>query len=97
MPTTSLGELSGLPEPCCPRPEAATIRVHTDDGALLAAFLADMGMPNTAGSLHREHVGTIIVAESERTVPASAAMRYRSASATGSITRAGSADHLWRF
>ena len=63
MLTASLREPSGLPEPCCPRPEAAAIRVHTDDGALLAAFLIDTGMPTTAGSLHRKHVETVIAAE----------------------------------
>ena len=55
-----------------PHPEAATIRAYTDDGALFAAFLADMGMPTTAGSLRREHAEAFIAAESERTAPASA-------------------------
>jgi site-specific recombinase XerC len=55
-----------------------TIRAYTDDGALLAAFLADKGMPTVVGNIRREHVEAFIVAELERTAPASAATRYRS-------------------
>jgi site-specific recombinase XerC len=55
-----------------------TIRAYTDDGALLAAFLAAGGMPTAVLSIHREHVEAFIVAELERTSPSSAATRYRS-------------------
>src|SRR6266536_3530636 len=81
--TTSVGELSGLLPSWRLHLEAAnlsprTIRAYTDDGVLLAAFLADMGMPTVAGNIRREHVEAFIVAELERTAPASAATRYRS-------------------
>ena len=46
--------------------------------ALLVAFLADKGMPTAVRSIRREHVEAFIVAELERTAPASAARRYRS-------------------
>ena len=80
---TSVGELSGLLPSWRLHLEAAnlsprTIRAYTDDGVLLAAFLADMGMPTVAGNIRREHVEAFIVAELERTAPASAATRYRS-------------------
>jgi site-specific recombinase XerC len=55
-----------------------TIRAYTDDGALLATFLADNGMPTAVGNIRREHVEAFIVAELDRTAPASAATRYRS-------------------
>src|SRR6266568_3586069 len=55
-----------------------TIRAYTDDGALLAAFLAAKGMPTAVRSIRREHVEAFIVAELERTAEASAATRYRS-------------------
>jgi site-specific recombinase XerD len=55
-----------------------TIRAYTDDGALLAAFLARKGMPTTVASIRREHVEAFIAAELERTAPSSAATRYRS-------------------
>jgi site-specific recombinase XerC len=55
-----------------------TIRAYTDDGALLAAFPADKGMPTAARSIRCEHVEAFIVAELERTAAASAATRYRS-------------------
>jgi site-specific recombinase XerC len=55
-----------------------TIRAYTDDGALLAAFLARQGMPTAAASIRREHVEAFIVAELARTAPSSAATRYRS-------------------
>ncbi len=55
-----------------------TIRAYTDDGALLAAFLAAGGTPTAVLSIRREHVEAFIVAELERTSPASAATRYRS-------------------
>jgi site-specific recombinase XerC len=55
-----------------------TIRAYTDDGALLVKFLADKGMPTAVRSIRREHVEAFIVAELERTAPASAATRYRS-------------------
>jgi site-specific recombinase XerC len=82
-PTTSVGELSGLLPSWRLHLEAAnlsprTIRAYTDDGALLAAFLADKGMPTVAGNIRREHVEAFIAAELERTAPSSAATRYRS-------------------
>lgn len=55
-----------------------TIRAYTDDTALFVAYLAGKGMPTTAASIRREHVEAFIVAELERTAPASAATRYRS-------------------
>ena len=55
-----------------------TIRAYTDDGALLAAFLARQGMPTTVASIRREHVEAFIAAELARTAPFSAAIRYRS-------------------
>jgi len=57
---------------------ARTIRAYTDDGAMLARFLADKGMPTAADSIRREHVEAFIVAELERTASSSAATRYRS-------------------
>lgn len=80
---TNLGDLSGLLTSWRLHLEAAnlsprTIRAYTDDGALFAAFLAERGMPTTAASVRREHVEAFIVAELERTAPASAATRYRS-------------------
>jgi len=44
-----------------------TIRAYTDDGALLAAFLARQGMPTAAASIRREHVEAFIAAELART------------------------------
>ena len=55
-----------------------TIRAYTDDGALLATFLARQGMPTAVASIRREHVEAFIAAELERTAPSSAATRYRS-------------------
>jgi site-specific recombinase XerC len=55
-----------------------TIRAYTDDAVLLANFLAEHGMPTAVRSITREHVEAFIVAELERTAPASAATRYRS-------------------
>ena len=55
-----------------------TIRAYTDDGALLAAFLARQGMPTAVASIRREHVEAFIAAELARTAPSSAATRYRS-------------------
>jgi site-specific recombinase XerC len=80
---TSVGELSGLLASWRLHLEAAnlsprTIRAYTDDGAMFAAFLAGKGMPTVAASIRREHVEAFIVAELERTAPASAATRYRS-------------------
>ena len=81
--TTSLGELSGLLGSWRLSLEAAnlsprTIRAYTDDCALLARFLAAMGMPTAVSNIRREHVEAFIAAELERTAPASAATRYRS-------------------
>lgn len=81
--TTGLGEITVLLPSWRLHLEASnlsprTIRAYTDDGALLAAFLADKGMPTTVRSIRREHVEAFIVAELERTSPASAATRYRS-------------------
>jgi site-specific recombinase XerC len=81
--TTSVGELSVLLPSWRLHLEAGnlsprTIRAYTDDGALLAAFLADKGMPTAVASIRREHVEAFIAAELDRTAPASAATRYRS-------------------
>src|SRR6266705_2499772 len=81
--TTSVGQLTGLLPSWRLHLEAAnlsprTIRAYTDDGALFARFLTEMGMPTTAASIRREHVEAFIVAELERTAPASASTRYRS-------------------
>jgi site-specific recombinase XerC len=81
--TTSLGEITVLLPSWRLHLEASnlsprTIRAYTDDGALLAAFLAKKGMPTVVRSIRREHVEAFIVAELERTAPASAATRYRS-------------------
>jgi hypothetical protein len=42
-----------------------TIRAYTDDGALLAAFLARQGMPTAVASIRREHVEAFIAAALE--------------------------------
>src|SRR5713226_5685512 len=81
--TISVGEITVLLPSWRLHLEAAnlssrTIRSYTDDGALLVAFLAGKGMPTIARSIRREHVEAFIVAELERTAPASAATRYRS-------------------
>jgi site-specific recombinase XerD len=81
--TTSLGEITVLLPSWRLHLEAAnlsprTIRAYTDDGARLAAFLLNSGMPTAVRSISREHVEAFIVAELERTAPASAATRYRS-------------------
>ena len=55
-----------------------TIRPYTDDGVLLAAFLARQGMPTAVASIRREHVEAFIAAELARTAPSSPATRYRS-------------------
>ena len=55
-----------------------TIRAYTDDGALLAAFLAAKDMPAAVLSILCEHVEAFIVAEVERTSSASAATRHHS-------------------
>ena len=70
-PTTGLGELSGLLASWRLHLEAAnlsprTIRAYADDGM---AFLADKGTPTAVRG---------VVAEFDRTAPASAAARYRS-------------------
>jgi site-specific recombinase XerD len=80
---TSVGELSVLLPSWRLHLEARnlsprTIRAYTDDGALLAAFLADKGMPTAAASIRREHVEAFIAQELVRTAASSAAGRYRS-------------------
>jgi site-specific recombinase XerC len=80
---TSLGELSGLLGSWRLSFEAANLsprhdRAYTDDGVLLARFLAAEGMPIGASNIRREHVEAFIAAELDRTAPASAATRYRS-------------------
>jgi site-specific recombinase XerD len=79
----SLGELTPLLASWRLHLEAAnlsarTIRAYTDDSALFARFLAERGMPTAVADIHREHVEAFIVAQLERTAPASAATRYRS-------------------
>jgi len=83
LPAPGVGELTALLPSWRLHLEASnlsprTIRAYTDDGALLAAFLAAKGMPTAVLSIRREHVEAFIVAELERTSPASAATRYRS-------------------
>jgi site-specific recombinase XerC len=80
---TGVGELTALLPSWRLHLEASnlsprTIRAYTDDGALLAAFLARQGMPTAVASIRREHVEAFIAAELQRTKPASAATRYRS-------------------
>ena len=58
-PRGSLGEASNL----SPR----TIRAYTDDGALLAVFLAVKSTPTAVLSIRREQVEAFIVAELQRT------------------------------
>jgi site-specific recombinase XerD len=81
--STSVGELSVLLPSWRLHLEARnlsprTIRAYTDDGALLAAFLAGKGMPTATASIKREHVEAFIAAELVRTAASSAAGRYRS-------------------
>jgi site-specific recombinase XerD len=81
--TSGVGELSALLPSWRLSLEAAnlsprTVRAYTDDGALFVAFLGRQGMPTAAGSITREHVEAFIAAELERTLPSSAATRYRS-------------------
>jgi site-specific recombinase XerD len=83
LPAPGVGELTVLLPSWRLHLEASnlsprTIRAYTDDGAMLAAFLAARGMPTAVRSISREHVEAFIVAELERTAPASAATRYRS-------------------
>ena len=83
LPAPGVGELTVLLPSWRLHLEASnlsprTIRAYTDDGALLAAFLAAKGMPTAVLSIRREHVEAFIVAELERTSPSSAATRYRS-------------------
>ena len=83
LPAPGVGELTVLLPSWRLHLEASnlsprTIRAYTDDGALLAAFLAARGMPTAVLSIRREHVEAFIVAELERTSPSSAATRYRS-------------------
>ena len=80
---TGVGELSALLPSWRLHLEAAnlsprTIRAYTDDGAIFVAFLVRQGMPSAVRSIRREHVEAFIVAELERTLPSSAATRYRS-------------------
>src|SRR5258708_35786497 len=56
---------------------AKTIRRYTEDAALLARFLADRGMPTSAGGIRREHVEAFVASELDRTSPSAAATRYR--------------------
>lgn len=81
--THSIADLAGLlpswrvhleAENLSPR----TIRAYVDDGARLARFLAEQGMPTEAASITREHVEAFVSAELERTSATSAATRYRS-------------------
>jgi site-specific recombinase XerD len=81
--TTAVGEITVLLPSWRLHLEAAnlsqrTIRAYTDDAVRLTNFLAEHGMPTAARSITREHVEAFIVAELERTAPASAATRYRS-------------------
>jgi len=83
LPAPGVGELTVLLPSWRLHLEASnlsprTIRAYTDDGARLAAYLARNGMPTAVRSITREHVEAFIVAELERTAPASAATRYRS-------------------
>jgi site-specific recombinase XerC len=83
LPAPGVGELTVLLPSWRLHLEASnlsprTIRAYTDDGARLAAYLAAKGMPTAVRNIRREHVEAFIVAELERTAPASAATRYRS-------------------
>jgi hypothetical protein len=80
LPAPGVGELTALLPSWRIHLEASnlsprTIRAYTDDGARLAAFLTVKGMPTAERSIRREHVEASIVAELERTAPASAAAR----------------------
>jgi membrane carboxypeptidase/penicillin-binding protein len=66
--STSVGEITALLPSWRLHLQASnlsprTIRAYTDDGALLAAFLADRGMPTAVRSITREHVEAFIAAE----------------------------------
>jgi len=65
---TGVGELTALLPSWRLHLEASnlsprTIRAYTDDGALLAAFLARQGMPTAVASIRREHMEAFIAAE----------------------------------
>ncbi|MGH9226877.1 MAG: tyrosine-type recombinase/integrase [Acidimicrobiales bacterium] len=54
-----------------------TIRGYVESARLLSAFLADHGMPQAVGAIHREHVEAFIAHQLERWTPSTAATRYR--------------------
>jgi hypothetical protein len=81
--STSVGEITALLPSWRLHLQASnlsprTIRAYTDDGTLLAAFLADRGMPTAVRIITREHVEAFIAAELARTAPASAGEKPRS-------------------
>jgi hypothetical protein len=78
LPAPGVGELTALLDSWRLHLQASslsprTIRACIDDGLLLAGFLAKHVIPTAARSIHREHAEAFIVAELERTAPASAA------------------------
>ncbi len=54
-----------------------TVKTYAEGVGLLAAFLAERGMPTDVGSVTREHVEAFITDQLERWRPATAANRYR--------------------
>lgn len=75
-----------------------TVGGYVESARLLAAFLADHGMPQAVGAIHRAHVEVFIADQLDRWTPSTAATRYRhlvlltngaSAFAGGLLNRAG--------
>ncbi|HEX2041398.1 MAG TPA: tyrosine-type recombinase/integrase [Acidimicrobiales bacterium] len=54
-----------------------TIRSYVESARLLAAFLAEQGMPTTVEGVRREHVEAFIEDQLARWTPSTAASRYR--------------------
>ncbi|MGH9189832.1 MAG: site-specific integrase [Acidimicrobiales bacterium] len=54
-----------------------TIRSYVESARLLAAFLAERGMPTVAADVRREHVEALIEDQLERWAAGTAASRFR--------------------
>jgi hypothetical protein len=96
--TTDLGEVTVL---LCRRGvstwrrsnlSSRTIRAYTDDGGLLAAFLAPRGMPTAVLGIRREDWRRSSWPELERTSPSSAATRYLATATLQVAGRRGEID-----
>lgn len=82
MTSAAVGEITNLIDSFelslrAKRRSPKTVKAYTDTARMLAAFLAERGMPTEAAGVKREHVEAFIVDQLERWTPSTAATRYR--------------------